>query len=95
MASILLSFLAGMVLGQRFKVLILAPAGVIAMALLIGKGFASSASFGATALLTLASLTSMQIGYFVGLAIRHILAGDAVHTPHPRLHGPISERTPL
>lgn len=74
MIAALISFLAGMVLGQRFKVVVLVPAsGIVIIGALLD---ASLVPVGAWSLAAIAVLSwcTLQIGYFVGLVIRPILA---------------------
>ena len=59
--------LAGILLGMRFKVIVLAPTTLLAAAVIIVSGHQSKM---ATALTVLATTVSLQIGYLVGLAIR-------------------------
>jgi hypothetical protein len=70
----LLALLIGIALGQRFTVLILVPA--IALALL-GAGGTAIAHLVATwtlALITVAWITSLQIGYLAGAGIHNLVA---------------------
>jgi hypothetical protein len=70
----LISLLAGMVLGQRFKVLAVVPALAASLLLATGFGIAHSEGLGRTVLLAALAVASLQIGYLVGVAIRYSLA---------------------
>jgi|HubBroStandDraft_3_1064219.scaffolds.fasta_scaffold64624_2 hypothetical protein len=70
----LISLLAGMVLGQRFKVLAVVPAIAAWLLVAIGFGIAHSEGLGLTVLLAALAVASLQIGYLVGVAIRYSLA---------------------
>jgi hypothetical protein len=70
---VLLSLLAGMVLGQRFKVLILAPAILLALPPVVAFGYARGDAGFTVALACLAAIGCLQIGYVFGIGIRHLL----------------------
>ena len=59
--------LAGVLLGMRFKVFVLAPATLLSAAVIIASGHQPKV---AMALTVLATTVLLQIGYLVGLAIR-------------------------
>jgi hypothetical protein len=90
----LISLLAGMVLGQRFKVLAVVPAMAAWLLVAIGFGIAFSEGFGRTVLLAALSVASLQIGYLAGVAIRYSLAATrtsglrtaSVNSPQPTRH---------
>jgi hypothetical protein len=69
---LLICLLVGAVLGQRFKVMVLIPA--TAVALTAAAAFAHAGTLwqnlGAVLLVT----SSLQIGYFAGVAIRYLVA---------------------
>jgi hypothetical protein len=69
----MISLLVGMVLGQRFKVLVLLPAIAFALLLAIGGGIVRADSGWWIVLMAAAAATALQIGYFVGVGIRHVL----------------------
>jgi len=71
---VLISLLVGMVLGQRFKVLVLVPAIAVWLPVAIGVGIAHSEELGPTVLLAALAVASLQIGYLVGVGIRYSLA---------------------
>jgi|ERR1700733_3255425 hypothetical protein len=72
----LASFLAGIALGLRFKVLILIPtiAGVLALA--SGIGIVHHNGFWTILLSGGLAVTSLQIGYLTGAGFRHGLGAD-------------------
>jgi hypothetical protein len=69
----MISFLVGALLGQRFQVMVLVPAIAIAFVLAIGTGVRPAHTGWAIVLISTAA--TMQIGYFAGLVIRHLVAG--------------------
>ena len=72
------SLLAGMALGQRFKVIVLLPTAIVASALVAGLGVARADTVWAVAGLTLASLCCLQIGYLAGIGMRYAPAAFRV-----------------
>jgi fumarate reductase subunit C len=73
MILLLVSFLIGTVLGQGFKVFVLAPLFVIALVVTIGAGV-SHADTAWSIVLTAATVAiGMQLGYFFGLGLRLVL----------------------
>ena len=68
----MVSLLVGVVLGQRFKVLVLAPATAIVLVLAVGVMHDRTAW--SIVLVAAAAATSMQIGYLVGIGVHHVLA---------------------
>ena len=68
-----ISMLIGMVLGQRFKVLVLLPAVAIVLPLTIAMEVARADPPGPIALISIAVIASLQIGYLVGTGIRHFV----------------------
>jgi len=70
----LISLLAGMVLGQRFKVLALVPAMVVSLLAAIGVEIVRHGGLGPTVLMAALAVASLQIGYLAGVGIRYSLA---------------------
>ena len=70
----MVSLLVGMVLGQRFKVLVLMPATAIVLVLAVGAGVTQARTAWSIVLMAAAAATSMQIGYLVGIGVHHVLA---------------------
>jgi predicted neutral ceramidase superfamily lipid hydrolase len=71
---VLISLLAGMVLGQRFRVLVLIPATAILLPVAVGAGIAHYDAMGPIMLLAALAVGSLQIGYLAGIGIRYSLA---------------------
>jgi hypothetical protein len=81
MISVLISLLVGMVLGQRFKVLILVPGIGLALIFTIAAGVARADGAGTIVLMATAVITSLQIGYLVGTGIRQFSAAARASRP--------------
>ncbi len=71
-----------MVLGQRFKVLVLVPTAALVATLAVVGDIARTGAVWPTILFTLAVIVSLQIGYLLGIGIRYLLIG--VRTRPPR-----------
>jgi hypothetical protein len=69
----MINFLAGAALGQRFKVMVLMPAIVIVPGLSVLIGLAHAQSAWSIVLMAAAASTCLQVGYFVGIGVRHVL----------------------
>jgi len=74
----LLAFLAGAVLGTRFKVLVLVPAIGLTIAAALARGVIAGDSASWVAITAFAAATCMQIGYLGGLVARHATMLDPV-----------------
>jgi hypothetical protein len=95
MTLAMISLLVGMVLGQRFKVLILVPAMALALVLAVGTGVASADTVWSIVLMAAATTAGLQIGYFVGVGIRYVMvATRADGSPVTSLTGSTSTRSP-
>jgi hypothetical protein len=70
-------FLVGAALGQRFTVLVLVPAILITLGIAIGVGVARAQAPGTIALVTVAAVACLQIGYLLGVGIRQLIRGRA------------------
>ena len=70
----IVSLLAGLALAQHFKVMVLVPASVIVLVLAVGTGATQAHTVWSVILMTAAAATSIQIGYFIGIGIRHFVA---------------------
>jgi hypothetical protein len=78
----ILMFLVGMALAQRFTVFVLVPAVLLAIVIAVGIGIARSQTLGMTALLTVAAVACLQIGYLLGLGVLQLTAaGRAKRQP--------------
>jgi len=82
MITAIVCLLAGMVLGQRFKVMVLVPAAMLVFALTIAGGLVQGDAFWLTALMAMAAAASLQTGYLFGLGIRHVLMGERANPSH-------------
>ena len=70
---VLISLLVGMVLGQRFKVLILMPAILLTVVIALGAGIARADASWTSALITAAvTIVGLQVGYLLGIATRRL-----------------------
>jgi membrane protein DedA with SNARE-associated domain len=70
-------FLVGVALGQRFTVLVLVPATLVALGVAVGLGIARGQAPGTIALVTMAAIASLQIGYLLGLGVRQLIQNRA------------------
>jgi hypothetical protein len=71
---VMINLLVGMVLGQRFKALILVPASAFALACVLGIGIIRGDSLGLAVLAAASTPVSLQVGYLAGIAIRPVTA---------------------
>jgi hypothetical protein len=78
MALPLISLLMGMVLGQRFKVLVLVPALAFVLVVAVGAGVARVQGLWPTALMAAGAVASLQIGYLGGTGLRHVIAAARI-----------------
>jgi uncharacterized membrane protein len=69
--TVAISILAGIALGQRFKVFVLGPAMalIIALAIILGTLSTESRTIVAT---TSVAVLGVQIGYMLGIGLRHL-----------------------
>lgn len=67
----LLCLLAGMVIAQRFKVLILVPTISVALVFTIGTGIARAEPVWTVLAAAAMVVTCVQIGYLLGVAVYH------------------------
>jgi hypothetical protein len=72
---------AGILLGLRFKVLVLVPAFLVATVVIIANG--SGQTLGSIVLTLLGTVVSLQIGYIVGSVLR---AFARAHLPAAQRH---------
>jgi hypothetical protein len=77
------SLLAGAVLAQRFKVMVLVPATAMAFAAAAGLGFLQSYTIGATMLMAAAGGASVHLGYLLGLGLRYLLEARSTESSQP------------
>jgi hypothetical protein len=69
----ILSLLAGMVLGQRFKILIVALAILIVVPVIAGVGVILGETPRLIALGAATAIVCLQVGYLVGIILRQVL----------------------
>lgn len=70
----ILSLLAGIVLGQRFKVLVLLPGMAVVMLIASGLGITEGLSLFHIVTAVISAIASLQIGYLTGGALRYLFA---------------------
>jgi hypothetical protein len=70
-------FLVGAVLGQRFTVFVLVPAILVTLGVAIGLGIVRAQTPGTIALVTIAAIACLQIGYLLGLGMRQLVQSRA------------------
>jgi hypothetical protein len=78
----LICLLAGLVLGQRFKALLLVPTTALLLALITAGGLLRGDAFWPIASIALLTAASLQIGYLLGLGIRYALNDDRARSSH-------------
>ena len=76
-----ISILAGIALGLRYKVLILVPAVALAMLVAMMAGIARGDYFWSIVLAMVVLGSSIQLGYLAGIAI-HAAVGLVILLPH-------------
>jgi hypothetical protein len=84
MTSLLLSLMMGMVLGQRYRVLVLLPAGALILLVMVSVGLARAQGLESTALTAAAAIVSLQIGYLAGSGLRRYFFAAARLRSVPR-----------
>ena len=67
----MISFLAGVALGQRFKVMVLMPAVAIVLVLAVGGGVTHAQTFWSIFLTAVLAAVCLQIGYLSGIFVHH------------------------
>jgi hypothetical protein len=77
------SLVMGMVLGQRFKVLVLLPAIAAILVITIAAAIAGAESLWELAATAATTIVSLQVGYLVGIGVHYYLV-DARAT-HARM----------
>jgi hypothetical protein len=70
----IIGVVAGIVLGLRYKILILVPAVLFAMILAIIIGIGRADSFWSIVLTTVALVVAVQLGYLAGIAVHAVIA---------------------
>jgi hypothetical protein len=77
------AILIGALLGQRFRVLILVPAIVIASAAILAFGMAHNNNLWSILLVTALTITALQLGYLGGTVIRFAITGAHIGGDSP------------
>ena len=72
LAPVVLSLLIGMVLAQRFKVLILFPAFALAFILAVATVIGRSDAAWTAGVIATVLISGLQIGYLFGIGVRHV-----------------------
>jgi hypothetical protein len=68
----MISFLAGVALGQRFKVMVLMPGIAIVLVLTVGSGVTHVQTAWSIILAAVLAAVCLQIGYLTGLFVHHV-----------------------
>jgi hypothetical protein len=89
-AFLIIGIFAGIILGLRFKVLVLGPATLLVTAAITVSGIASGHEPRMIALTVFGAVASLQIGYFVGSILQvmtpaHLLARTTVRYRPPQV----------
>jgi hypothetical protein len=87
---VVISLVAGIALGWWFKVLILVPAMSLALVGTIAAGIARTDNVWSIALMAIAVVTALQIGYLIGIWLRSFIVAARFARPSRRL-APTSE----
>ena len=91
-AALMISFLFGAVLGQRFNVVVLVPAVAIVLVLSVGAGFAHPQAAWWIIKMAGAGAICLQCGYFAGIVTRHLLAAEPSGRSSPLARAETSTR---
>jgi hypothetical protein len=83
-AIVISGFVAGAILGSRFKVFVLAPAMLFAAVSTVAINFANGVNLLTSFLAVLAVLTSLQCGYVGAVAAAYLAA--RIKLPHRAEH---------
>jgi membrane protein DedA with SNARE-associated domain len=82
MMLVIISLMFGMVLGQRFNVLVLVPAIALVATVSVIVGVARADAIWSIAQTAVAATVSLQIGYAMGIWIRSLLADVSPNRSH-------------
>ena len=80
---VVISLVAGIALGQRFKILILVPVMSLALVGTIAAGIARADNVWSIALMAIAAVTALQIGYLIGIWLRSFIVSARFARPSP------------
>jgi hypothetical protein len=70
MIALALCLAFGLLLAQRFKVLILPPATLLVVIMALAGGVASAATFWTNMLMAVMAAVNLQVGYLLGLGVQ-------------------------
>jgi hypothetical protein len=76
---IAIGLLVGMILGQRYKVLVLAPAIVLTLVVTAAAGLFRADGGWTIAAACVATVTALQLGYLLGGVLRSFATGKPAH----------------
>jgi hypothetical protein len=88
----ILSLLLGLVLGQRFKVLILIPVIIITLVFAVVAGLARADKAWTVGLTAAVAIAGLQIGYLLGVGVRYAVLLVRAH--RRRAAGPTRSSPP-
>jgi glucose dehydrogenase len=80
---VVISLVAGIALGQWFKILILVPVMSLALVGTIAAGIARADNVWSIALMAIAVVTALQIGYLIGIWLRSFIVAARFARPSP------------
>ena len=84
---VVISLVAGIALGQWFKILILVPVMSLALVGTIAAGIARADNVWSIALVAIAVVTALQIGYLIGIWLRSFIVAARFARPSPASEG--------
>jgi hypothetical protein len=77
----ILSVLLGLVLAQRFKVFVLLPVILLVLTFSIAGALAHVETAVISVVTAMVAIVSLQIGYLLGIVVRHARASLRAHRP--------------
>ena len=81
----IISLLIGLVLAQRFKVLVLIPFMVLTLFLTLGTALVNPGATWAGAVTAMVVIVALQLGYLFGIGVRHLMVLTRVGRRHVSL----------
>jgi hypothetical protein len=91
--SALVGLLLGMLLAQRFTVLILIPVMLVSIILLVSIGLGRGEQLWMVAAATTLTVIALQIGYLIGMAVHHLVVLARASRLHSSsLNNPLQRR---
>jgi len=79
---IIICLLVGLVLGQRFKVLVLVPAIALVGVFSIAVGVTRADAYWPIVFMAVVATVCLQIGYLLGIGVRSLLVGVRANRVH-------------